>query len=148
MLALGAVLAPGVVRADPKANTSAYFRSVGGGFTTNNKSGSVALNLTLEPLKTLPPDAELVVTFENPANPSSPLVVETTVQAAQTKKGNWIDVASPPVTGMRDKSTYLITARLYADKSKKVLLGTHEQRVACHQDMLDFAAGLKPSRKH
>jgi hypothetical protein len=89
MLAFCAVLAPGVVRADPNATTSAYFRSVGGGFTMNNKSGSVGLNLTLEPLKSLPPDAELVVTFENPANPSSPLVVETTVQAARTKKGNW-----------------------------------------------------------
>ncbi len=142
-----AVAAPRLLRADPSAITSAYFRSVGGGFIVNNKNGTIALNISLEPVKPLPPDGILVVTFENPANSSQPQVVETTVQAAKSPKGNMLGVESPPVTGMRDNGTYLISVRLYADRSKKSLLGTHDQRVACHQDMLDFARQLKPPSK-
>ncbi len=54
-------------------------------------------------------------------------------------KGVWLGIKSPPVTGLRGNANYVVSVRIFADKTKKTLLGTHEQRFLCDQGMLDFA---------
>lgn len=132
---------------DPNPTRSEYFESAGGGFTYDRKAEVVRLNITLKPLKPVPPSAFLVTTFQNPANPAKPLVVEKLAKDSLTKRGNWLDVQSAPVTGMKDNATYLISVRLYADKTKKTLLSTHDQRVAYHQGMMDYVKRMMPLRK-
>jgi len=140
LVALALVTGLGTLRAsDPNPTRSEYFESVAGGFIIKRKHNTLQMEIGLKPLKPLQPNAFLSASFQNPANAAQSIVVDKSAKEARDKRGGGLTIESPPVTGMRDNSLYLISVRLYTDKSKKVLFGTHDQRVAYHQNVVDYA---------
>jgi len=80
----------------------------------------------LQPTPRLPADAYLEIFYENPEDPSKPILEERqlTQQDAST-----ITLLSPPVKSVKPRM-YEIVIHIYSNKSKSIKLGEHHQ--LCH----------------
>lgn len=112
----------------PRPATSEYLATQGGGMLLDPGSGEgkFMLALSLRWVKVPPPGAVVRAEFENKAQPTSPHRIEVAVDVARRD----LVLKSPPHSCVVGQSQYKVVIHVFADESKKVLLGTHEQVVA------------------
>lgn len=109
----------------PRAQKSEYLLSTGAGFLMQVDGDGAAYGMTFELRKKVRKPLHAVVTFENPADPESPFVVEETIARGQRE----LRPGSPRFTEAHNGRIYQVRVDLYEDASKEKRLGSHVQGV-------------------
>ncbi len=120
----------------PSPTTTDYFKTDGGGFINHGKDLRYALNFNLrKPVNgSAPWFAE--VQFENPADPSGPMIQFNEYRADEKA----ISITSSEVRDMKNHRTYKVTVKAYSDLGRLNLIATHDMYVR-----LDVPDQLAPS---
>ena len=92
-----------------------YFKIAGGGFIFNYRIAEATAGVIVTPERTLPDGGSFEVTFDNPAD-GRPFVMTEPVSA--TKKR--YDFTTPPLSGVKAKTDYVMTVRLFDASGKEV----------------------------
>lgn len=95
----------------PRPSVSAYAQDLAGGFTVSD--GYFKYRITIELAQTISLPVAVRVTYENPADASSPMV-----QVFTHKTGRKLAVTSPPVADLQYKQTYSVTFTFDNDPNK------------------------------
>lgn len=106
----------------PNAATSEYLRTTDVGWVISKADKSVHYSLELEAVKPIPAGTVLDASFEN-ADGGAPLSSTQVAGANQTR----FEFQSPPITKMSSGRTYMIDVTIFADASRKAVLGKHSQ---------------------
>lgn len=110
-LILAILLLHSCATATPRPNVSAYAQDLGGGFTVSD--GYFKYGITIELAETISLPVAVRVTYENPADASSPMV-----QVFTHKTGRKLAVTSPPVSDLKYQQIYTVTFTFDDDPSK------------------------------
>lgn len=84
-----------------------YFKIAGGGFVFNYRIAEATAGVVVTPERTLPADGTFEAIFVNPAG-GAPFIMREAV--SPTKKQ--YDFTTPPLTGVKAKTDYVMTVRL------------------------------------
>jgi hypothetical protein len=107
-----------------KPTKTKYLLSTVAGFTMTETDGAV-YSMAYEVREPLPAQVFVVVLFENPEAPKSPLRRELEVPA----DANVIQVQSPGIRVIRNDALYKVSLSIYLDPGHKNLLARHDQKV-------------------
>ncbi len=113
----------------PKPVQSEFFVTQGGGFMINTKDRQIRYGIVLASAKPIPAGSFIEVQFENPAG-GDPFTTTHTVTSGESQ----FVFKSPPVSGLKRYTNYIIEVHLYDDDTKQKLLGTHQQGI---QNIID-----------
>ena len=108
----------------PRPETSTYLVSAGAGFAMTPERG-VYCSMGFKLRETFPSPIFVVAQFEDPANSSSRLRVEKTVEVGAVG----FMLQSPPVRILTNNKLYAVDLFLYEDEAHMKLLGQHRQKV-------------------
>jgi hypothetical protein len=112
-LSLGVALA--FLAACSSEESGPYFEIGGGGFIFNYRIAEATAGVIVVPKRTLPEDGTLKATFQNPSG-GEPLVM---VQEVSPTKKRY-DFDTPPLTGVKAKTDYVMTVQLLDAEGKEV----------------------------
>ena len=116
----------------------AYFSTRMCVFNFDGKAREVRLRIQLNVIRPLPRNGLLVVQFENPIAPGTPLVTTRKL----TGEEKTLDLVSPPLFEISPRS-YEIVALVYATEQKQAVLGTHSQVCESPFDQRDVGAPFR-----
>ncbi len=128
----------------PDNSVSKYLYTKASGLAITDIENKLAMfSVTLGATPLLPHRAYLVVNFENPENANAPLIVEIERQFRQDE----FLIESPALKSPKCWN-YMVSVKIYRDKSKQVLVGEHRQYIQSrmnldktdtYEDVLDAA---------
>ena len=124
------VLGLSLVAACSSEETGPYLEIQGGGFVFNYRIAEATAGVVAFPKRTLPDGGKIEATFENPAG-GAPLVMTEPVVKDKKK----YDFTTPPLSGVKAKTDYLMTIRLVdaggkeIEKIEKALVSEIDQTV-------------------
>eukprot|EP00123_Amoebidium_parasiticum_P017712 comp23958_c0_seq1/m.42423 comp23958_c0_seq1/g.42423 ORF comp23958_c0_seq1/g.42423 comp23958_c0_seq1/m.42423 type:complete len:162 (-) comp23958_c0_seq1:315-800(-) len=120
---------------EPHMRTSKYFEDVGGSFALHHGGPKLVARYSwlLELRKDLPKGAHVEAVMENPANPSSPIIVPAREVMGAAQKNRRFYFISDALESVQCKN-YKVICRAYADKTKQKLLGEHENFIQSRVD--------------
>jgi len=104
-----------VLAACSSEESGPYFEIGGGGFIFNYRIAEATAGVIVVPKRTLPEDGTLKATFQNPSG-GEPLVM---VQEVSPTKKRY-DFDTPPLTGVKAKTDYVMTVQLLDAEGKEV----------------------------
>ena len=107
----------------PAPQWSEYLKTEQGGFVIKTGEGVAYAML----FQTHGPERALYTetSFQNPCKNDAPFLVRSVIAAKQKE----LQIESPAFKCIRNHTTYRVRVRLFADESRKRLVGEHEQRV-------------------
>lgn len=123
----------GILSQEPEPVSSEYFRTLGGGFYVKiNQVQEMFYGVNLMAEKPLEPSNYLVVEYQNPTG-GKPYTKSSLLSDIQTSdvvqnRTTYI-LRSPPVTGVKPHTNYLITVKLYKHRLADEPIGLHKQLV-------------------
>jgi len=125
--AAGSALTPPAAPAPARSN---HFVTTGGGFAVDLADDkrtveSCVYALSLTPATPLTTPLYLRVFFEDPRNPSQPLVVTSTAAPGQSD----ISIKSPEIRGIRKNGEYSVRVEIYDSPEMKTKMGEHTQHI-------------------
>ena len=109
------VLGLSLVAACSSEETGPYLEIQGGGFVFNYRIAEATAGVVAFPKRTLPDGGKIEATFENPAG-GAPLVMTEPVVKDKKK----YDLTTPPLSGVKAKTDYLMTIRLVDASGKEI----------------------------
>lgn len=109
------VLGLSLVAACSSEETGPYLEIQGGGFVFNYRIAEATAGVVAFPKRTLPDGGKIEATFENPAG-GAPLVMTEPVVKDKKK----YDFTTPPLSGVKAKTDYLMTIRLVDASGKEI----------------------------
>ena len=125
------LLIPVAHSSDPQApSKSKYLATTAGGFIMRVGDAGAQYGLTFELRKKIKDPIFATVTFDNPGNPESPMVVEAQIAPGQKS----FTTTSPSFTVAENGRTYFVNVALYSDVSRSKILGEHRQGLLFYVD--------------
>jgi hypothetical protein len=103
------------------ASSGGYLATKLCGFNLDGKRSEVRYRIELGVLRPLPRGSLVEVAFENPLDPTAPLMTSH-VMAGDERDAQFV---SPPVKGIRERP-YEILVRVYSSADKAALVSTHK----------------------
>lgn len=98
-----------------REETGPYFDIQGGGFVFNYRIAEATAGIVAYPMRTLPEGGTFEATFPNPAG-GAPFVVTEPVESWRKS----YDFTTPPLTGVKANTDYLVSVRLLDASGKEI----------------------------
>ncbi len=109
----------------PGASTSEYLKTTLGGFRCDTKAKLIRYSVGFKILKPLPDPAIAQVEFENPRDPTRPLVNGKKLTSNDTQ----FSIESPPVRGLQAGHNYEVLVRIISDANRITPIASHRQLI-------------------